>query len=62
MESLGTKLDMTRQGVYKIQQSEKAGTISINSLKKVAKVLGYTFEYRFVKSNDENEKNKVDNV
>jgi|TARA_B110000093_G_C12710634_1_gene302052 hypothetical protein len=62
LESLGSKLDMTRQGVYKIQQSEKSGTISINSLKKVAEALDYTFEYRFVKSNDENEKNIANNV
>ncbi len=48
MESLGEILSMTRQGIYKIQQSEKAGTISINSLKKIAVTLGYTFKYRFV--------------
>lgn len=53
MESLGEKLNMTKQGVYKIQQNEKAGAISINSLKKIAKILGYAFEYRFVKIDNE---------
>lgn len=48
MEALGIKLNMTKQGVYKIQQSENAGGISINSLKNIADALGYTFEYRFV--------------
>lgn len=62
MESLGSKLDMTKQGVYRIQQSEKASTISIKSLKKIAKVLGYTFEYRFVKSNDKDEKTVANNL
>ena len=52
MESLGLRLNITRQGVYKIQQSEKAGTISINSLKRIAETLGYTLEYRFVKVDD----------
>ena len=52
LEALGTKLDMTKQGVYRIQQSEKAGSISINSLKKIAETLGYTFEYRFVPNNN----------
>ncbi len=56
LESLGYRLALTRQGVHKIQQSEKAGAITINSLKKVGKALGYTFEYRFVKSNDEIQK------
>lgn len=49
MKSLGLKLNITKQGISRIQQSEKAGTITINSLKKIAESLGYTLEYRFVK-------------
>ena len=33
MAQLGNKLNLARQGVYKIEESERKGTISINSLK-----------------------------
>lgn len=48
MAQLGTKLNITRQGVKKIEESEAKGTISINSLKDVAQVLDLKFVYGFV--------------
>ena len=47
LEGLGDKLNITTQSVKEIQDREKAGTISINVLENVAKVLGYKLEYRF---------------
>jgi len=35
MAQLGTKLNITRQGVKSIEESEAKGTISINSLKDI---------------------------
>tara|TARA_R110000868_G_scaffold167547_2_gene401913 strand:+ start:106 stop:567 length:462 start_codon:yes stop_codon:yes gene_type:complete len=48
MAQLGTKLNITRQGVKKIEESEAKGTISINSLKEVGDVLNLKFIYGFV--------------
>lgn len=56
MEELGAKMNMSKQGVYFLQQSEKDEGISIKSMKKIAKCLGYVFEYRFVKIKDIEEK------
>ncbi len=52
LEALGSKINITKQGVYSFQQGEKDGTISINSMKKIAECLGYVFEYRFTKLPD----------
>jgi hypothetical protein len=52
MEALGSKINITKQGVYSFQQGEKDVTISINSMKKIAECLGYVFEYRFTKLPD----------
>ena len=49
MEELGRKLNITKQAVFSFQQGEKDGTISLNSMKKIADCLGYSFEYRFTK-------------
>jgi predicted DNA-binding mobile mystery protein A len=51
MAQLGTKLNMTRQGVNKIEESEAKGTISINSLKEIGEVLDLKFVYGFVPKN-----------
>ena len=48
MAQLGTKLNITRQGVKSIEESEAQGTISINSLKEVGKALDLKFVYGFV--------------
>lgn len=48
MEQLGNKLNITRQGVNRIEESEAKGSISINSLKEVGKALDLKFVYGFV--------------
>ncbi len=48
MAQLGKKLSITRQGVKKIEESEIKGTISINSLKEIGKVLDLKLVYGFV--------------
>ncbi len=48
MAQLGTRLNITRQGVKKIEESEAKGKISINSLKEVGEVLDLKFIYGFV--------------
>ena len=48
MAQLGAKLNITRQGVKKIEESEAKGTISINSLKEVGQALDLKFVYGFV--------------
>ncbi|PKP60428.1 XRE family transcriptional regulator [Candidatus Atribacteria bacterium HGW-Atribacteria-1] len=48
MAQLGNRLNITRQGVKKIEESEAKGSISINSLKEVAKALDLKFVYGFV--------------
>ena len=48
MAQLGAKLNITRQGVKRIEDSEAKGTLSINSLKEVAQALDLKFVYGFV--------------
>ncbi|WP_298545063.1 mobile mystery protein A [uncultured Aquimarina sp.] len=48
MAQLGNKLNITRQGVKSIEESEAKGTISIKSLKEVGKVLDLKLVYGFV--------------
>lgn len=48
MAQLGKKLNITRQGVKKVEESEAKGSISINSLKEVGEVLNLKFVYGFV--------------
>ena len=47
LEQLGKKLNMTKQGVKRIEESEAAGTITINSLKEVGNALEMKFVYGF---------------
>lgn len=51
MAQLGNKLNITRQGVKKIEESEVKGSISINSLKEIGKVLDLKFVYGFIPNN-----------
>lgn len=48
MAQLGTKLEITRQGVKSIEESESKGSISINSLKEVGEALDLKLVYGFV--------------
>ena len=48
LEQLGKKLNMTKQGVKRIEDSEAAGTITVNSLKEVCNALEMKFVYGFI--------------
>ena len=48
MAQLGTRLNITRQGVKNIEESEAKGTISINSLKNAGEALDLKFVYGYV--------------
>ena len=48
MAQLGTKLDITRQGVKRIEESEANGTITLNSLKQIANAMDLKFVYALV--------------
>lgn len=48
MAQLGSKLNVTRQGIKGIEESEAKGSISINSLKEAGEALGLKFVYGFV--------------
>lgn len=51
MAQLGAKLNITRQGVKSLEESEAKGTISINSLREVGEALELKFVYGFVPKN-----------
>lgn len=51
MVQLGTKLNITRQGVNRIEESEANGTITLNSLKDVAMALDLKLVYALVPKN-----------
>jgi predicted DNA-binding mobile mystery protein A len=48
MAQLGTRLNITRQGVKNIEKSESTGSISINSMKEVADAMELKLVYGFV--------------
>lgn len=48
MAQLGAKLNMTRQGVKRIEESEATGQITINKLRTVGEALDMQFVYGFV--------------
>ena len=48
LEQLGNKLNITKQGVKKIEERESSGAISINLLKEVGNALDMHFVYGFV--------------
>ena len=52
MAQLGAKLNITRQGVKRIEESEANGTITLNSLKDVAKSLDLKLVYALVPKNE----------
>lgn len=51
MAQLGTKLNITRQGVKRIEESEANGSITLNSLKDVANVMDLKLVYALVPKN-----------
>lgn len=51
MAQLGTKLEITRQGVKRIEESEANGTITLNSLKEVANAMDLKLVYALVPKN-----------
>lgn len=54
LREMGEKLGITPQSVREIESRELAGTISLNSLRKYARALGYHLVYKFLKNeNDE---------
>ena len=48
MAQLGDKLNITRQGVKRIEESEANGTITLNSLKGVCNALDMKFVYGYI--------------
>jgi predicted DNA-binding mobile mystery protein A len=48
LEQLGSKLNITRQGAKKIEESEAVGTVSLKSMKEIGRVLNMQFVYGFV--------------
>ena len=48
LEQLGQKLNITRQGVKRIENSEASGTISINLLREVGRAMDMSFVYGFI--------------
>lgn len=48
LEQLGRKLNITKQGVKRIEESEAAGTITINSLKEVGIAMDMKLIYGFI--------------
>jgi len=48
LEQLGKKLNMSKQGVKRIEESEAAGTLTIKSLKEVGNALEMKFVYGFI--------------
>ncbi len=48
LEQLGKKLNMTRQGIKKIEEREFSESITIKSLKEIGSALNMQFVYGFV--------------
>ena len=48
LEQLGKKLNMTKQGAKRIEESESAGSLTIKSLREVGNALEMKFVYGFV--------------
>jgi len=59
LEQLGNKLSMTKQGVKKIEENEAKGSISLNTLREVAKAFDMQLVYGFV-PNKGSLKNMID--
>lgn len=47
-DQLGRRLDMSRQGISKLEEREAMGTITLNSLKEVGQALNLKLVYGFV--------------
>jgi len=56
LRQMGTRLQMTAQGIKDIERREKEGTITINSLKQAGDALGMQLVYGFIPKEDSLEK------
>ncbi len=52
MEQLGKKMSIKKQSIHDIEQREKDGTISLKSLREVAKAMDMQFVYGFIPNDD----------
>ena len=52
LEDLGSRVDLDRARVYRIEQAEVKGDVKLSTLKKMADGLGLTFVYGFVPEQD----------
>lgn len=52
LEDLGSRVDLDRSRVYRIEQAEASGDIKLSTLKKMADGLGVKFVYGFVPEQD----------
>ncbi|GGF22059.1 mobile mystery protein A [Flavobacterium limi] len=59
LEQLGTRINMTKQGVKKIEEREATGAITLKSLKEAGNALNMKFVYGFVPK-DQTLENLVD--
>ena len=48
MEQLGRKMSIRKQSIHDVEQRERDGTISLNSLKEVANTMDMHFVYGFI--------------
>lgn len=48
LEQLGLRLNMTKQGIQKLEERESTGSITLNSLKEAGNALDMHFVYGFV--------------
>ncbi|MEQ9302307.1 MAG: mobile mystery protein A [Marinoscillum sp.] len=48
LEQLGTRLDMTKQGVMKLEAREANGTLTVKNLKEAARALDMTLVYGLI--------------
>lgn len=53
LREMGEKLNMTKQGIFRIEDSELQGTITMSRLKRFGEALGYDLIYKYVKKKEE---------
>ena len=48
---IANKLQISQQAVSRFENAEKDGSVTLKKMQRFADILGYKFEYRFVKNN-----------
>jgi len=48
-ELLGDRLNVSQQAVSQLEHRERFGAVSVRNMHKIARALGYKFEYRFIR-------------